>query len=438
MRSKSLVIAGALVASTTIGWAQPASHPAVSGSPTRQALTLPQALSMAEAANPVLRARQAQLAAAEGARTEAGAFLFNNPQLSVDRTRRDVPQGALPTERRNEWNAGISQALEIAGQRGHRRDIAGNALTAVQEDVEATRRQVLGEVAQQFYRVLALQQRADVEQQALRLFESTAAGVQKRRAAGEDTKLDANVALVEAERARNQLAVVQEQLLDARTELAARLQWKEGRALEVSGDLERSIGAAPSRIDDLLTSAAAQPRLRALAARESSARAKVDLERAGRFPDVTVGVSVGREGPSDARERLTTISLSVPLPLFKRNDAAIGQATTELGQTQIERQSAARDLDAQVRALWSRLQSLQQRVQRLKQSMLPTLADNEQLSLKSQRAGQIGLLELIVVGRQTLDARRDLIDALADYQITRIALEVAAGRPLADDQGAQP
>ena len=52
------------------------------------------------------------------------------------------------------------------------------------------------------------------------LFDSTAAAVEKRRAAGEDTRLDANVALVEAERARNQLALAQEQLLEARAALA--------------------------------------------------------------------------------------------------------------------------------------------------------------------------------------------------------------------------
>ena len=39
---------------------------------------------------------------------------------------------------------------------------------------------------------------------------------------------------------------------------------------------------------------------------------------------------------------------------------------------------------------------------------MPALDDNQTLSLKSQRAGQIGLLELIVVNRQALDARRDV------------------------------
>jgi outer membrane protein, heavy metal efflux system len=70
---------------------------------------------------------------------------------------------------------------------------------------------------------------------------------------------------------------------------------------------------------------------------------------------------------------------------------------------------------------------------------MPALTDNQQLSVKSQRAGQIGLLELIVVNRQALDARRDLIDALADYQATRYALEAAAGwAPNEQAQGLTP
>jgi cobalt-zinc-cadmium efflux system outer membrane protein len=150
---------------------------------------------------------------------------------------------------------------------------------------------------------------------------------------------------------------------------------------------------------------------------------------------VTVGLNVGREGPGAARERLTTLTLSVPLPLFKRNSAGIGAAQTELTQVQIERQAAQRDARASVSSLWARLASLEDRIRRLQESVLPALADNQQLSIKSQQAGQIGLLELIVVSRQSLDARRDLIDALADYQSTRIALELAAGWP---QEGTQP
>lgn len=425
MRITTLVFASALVTCPWLGLAQVA-QPMSQELSAIQALTLDGAWRLAEEANPALKTKQAQLIATEGAHTDANALLFNNPQISFDRTRRDVPQTGLPTERRTEWSAGFSQALEIAGQRGHRRDVAEAALVALRLEIEDVRRQLRTEVAQQFYRVLALQQRANLDEQALKLFESMVAAIQKRRIAGEDTKLDANVALVEAGRARNQLALTREQLLDARSELAAKLQLPPERIPETSGDLAEKI-ATNYPLDSLLAIAERQPKLQALAAREDSARAKLKLERASRYPDVTVGMNVGREGPAEARERFTTLLVSVPLPLFKRNATGVGQAASELTQAEVEHQAISRDVRAQVRALWAKLESLRARVGRLQESVLPTLADNQQLATKSQRAGQIGLLELIVIHRQTLDARRDLIDALVEHQITRFALELAAG-----------
>jgi cobalt-zinc-cadmium efflux system outer membrane protein len=138
-------------------------------------------------------------------------------------------------------------------------------------------------------------------------------------------------------------------------------------------------------------------------------------------------LNVGREGLAAERERVTTLSLSVPLPPFKRNDAAIGQASTDLAQAQLDRSIGLRDAQSQVRRLWSRLASQRDRVQRLQRAMLPASSDNQQLAAKSRQAGQIGLLDQLIVNRQALDAERELNDALAEYHATRIELENAAG-----------
>jgi outer membrane protein, heavy metal efflux system len=121
------------------------------------------------------------------------------------------------------------------------------------------------------------------------------------------------------------------------------------------------------------------------------------------------------------------LSLTVPLPIFKRNSAAIGQALTDLTQVEIERASAIRDGEALVRKLWLRLASQQERVQRLQRAMLPASTDNQQLTVRSRAAGQIGVLDQILVNRQALDAEREVNDALGDLYATRIELERAAG-----------
>jgi cobalt-zinc-cadmium efflux system outer membrane protein len=417
MRFPILALAFVLAASTT--------HASAQAAPGIDPLTLADAMRLAETASPVVRSREARLASVEGYRREAASPLFNNPEFSAERTRR---RANASDGRANEWSVGIAQPIEIGGQQARRREVASASLEALRAEIEDARRQARADAALRFHAVLAAQRRVEVEKRSVELFDGTAQAVAKRRAAGEDTRLDANVALIEAERARNLLAVSHEQLLDARGELATALRLPPDALPKVAGEFGLpAAGELHYGLDQLLASAQSLPRQRALAAHEDAARARVGVERASRYPDVTVGLNAGREGAGDGRERVTTLSISVPLPLFKRNDAAIGQALTEATQTEIERASTTRDTQAQVLRLWSRLESQRERVLRLQRSMVAASTDNQQLAEKSRQAGQIGLLDQLIVNRQALDAERDLNDALAEFHATRIELESAAG-----------
>jgi cobalt-zinc-cadmium efflux system outer membrane protein len=388
-------------------------------------LTLSEAMRMAEAASPAVRTQQAQQAAVTGLQREAASPLFNNPEISAERTRRraDTVDG-----RASEWAIGIAQPFETGGQQARRRQAAAAAADALLAEVAQARAQARADAALRFHAVLGTQRRIQLEQRALDLLDSTAQAVAKRRQAGEDTRLDANVAQIEAERARNALDAAREELLDERSELATLLQLPPSALPELAGELLPPQADRPTyQLEKLLASAQGLPKLRALAAREAAARARADVERASRSPDVTVGLNVGREGPGDSRERVTTLSVSVPLPLYSRNDAAVGQALSEVTQAEIERTTATRDTEAQVRRLWSRLESQRSRVQRLQRTVLAASADNQQLAAKSRQAGQIGLLDQLLVNRQTIEAERELNDALVEYHATRIELESAAG-----------
>ena len=389
-------------------------------------LTLDRAWRLAEEANPALKAAQANLAAAEGALTDARGLLWNNPQLAAERARRMAPQPGLGNETQREWRAEISQTLEIAGQHGHRRSAAEQELSALREAVEETRRQVRAEVEQKFVRVQGLQMRAAAEAELAALIRDAAGAARKRFEAGEDTKLDANLAEVELGRAESQLAAVREQLIQARAELAAVLQLPAETLPEAQGTLSAE-AATPYTLHELLAAAAVRPRLRALAHQEEAARSRLSLERAAAFPDVTVGLFVGRDGPNDARERIAGVSVSLPLPLFRRNAAGIGRASSELSQAQIERQAAARDTRATVLALWQRLDSLRARAMRLEQVVQQRLQENQRLSAVAYRVGEISLAQLLLATRQVLDTRREVFDALTDLALTRIDLERAAG-----------
>ena len=75
MRFPNLALALVLAAGTA---------PAIAQAPSSSAaLTLAEAMRLAETTHPNVRAREAQLAAAEGFRREASALVFNNPGLGA-------------------------------------------------------------------------------------------------------------------------------------------------------------------------------------------------------------------------------------------------------------------------------------------------------------------------------------------------------------------
>lgn len=390
-----------------------------------QSLTLGQAIERALASSPAIRAAESNFPALEGELAEARALFWNNPQVSGELGSRDARQPAGPTDRSREWAVGFSQAFEIAGQQRLRRETVMQSREAAEQNVHEVRAQTVFEVSERFVKVLSLQTRIPAEEQTLALIDRSAQAVSRRVEAGEDSILDANLARVEAERVRNSVSILREQLIQARAELAAAVQWPAADTLEAVGTLDEPPG--PLNLNELVASAAARPLLRFLDSRERAARSRLALERSLVYPDVTLGLIHGREGPNDTRERVTAFTVSVPLPFFKRNQAGIGRARSELTQIEVERESAVRQVEAQVRALWARRQNLIQRVNNLNAALLPRLAQNQELTRKAFDAGELSLVQVLLANRQLIEAQRDLIDARTELRLAATALEAAAG-----------
>jgi cobalt-zinc-cadmium efflux system outer membrane protein len=391
------------------------------GAQSGSALTLDQAVQLAEQQSPSLRNAQAELQALEAQLGEASALLWNNPELSAGIDRRRFPEDGTATE----WNLGIAQTLELAGQPRHRREAAQLALAAARETYNEIYLHLRTDVTQRFVRVAALQDRVAAEEELLELVDGLSQIVTKRFKAGEDTRLDANLAAVEADRARNQLGQLREELIEARRELAAALQLPAARLPEAEGGIP--LRAQPYTLEQLVTRADERPLIRSLRHREGAARSRLSLERAGAYPDLTLGVGTGREGLSGERERFIGLSASLPLPLFKRNRAAIGRAAADLTSAQVEREVTERDTRTAVIALWERLQSLRERAALLRDATLPRLEENQRLARRSFEVGEIGTAEVLLATRQLIELRRDTIEAQAELALTIAQIEQVAG-----------
>ena len=131
MRFPLVALALVLAAISNTAGAQPAALPPPA------ALTLDEAMRLAEAAHPSVLARQAQLSAAEGTRREAAAWLFNNPELGTEGIRRRANATGSSW---NEWSVGIAQPFETGGQQAKRREAAAASLDALRAEIDGKKR----------------------------------------------------------------------------------------------------------------------------------------------------------------------------------------------------------------------------------------------------------------------------------------------------------
>jgi cobalt-zinc-cadmium efflux system outer membrane protein len=66
-------------------------------------------------------------------------------------------------------------------------------------------------------------------------------------------------------------------------------------------------------------------------------------------------------------------------------------------------------------------------IRALEADAIPGLDENERLTLRSFEVGQLGLPDLLLIRRETLEIRFAYLDALLEAALARIDLEASAG-----------
>ena len=89
------------------------------------------------------------------------------------------------------------------------------------------------------------------------------------------------------------------------------------------------------------------------------------------------------------------LSLSLPLPLFKRNAAGITRGNGSDASSDREGSRRTHDIQSQVHALWQRLDSLRARAAVFRVGPAASSTRISVYRLPYARAGEIGLLQLL-------------------------------------------
>lgn len=390
-----LALAAALLFPCLPLQAQPSAPPPSAAS----SLTLEQALERAQAANPQLAAARLELSANDGSLLQAG--VLRNPELGVELE--DFRKSTRTT------TAALSIPLELGGKRAARIAAAERGRALAHAELDNTRATVRAAVIAAYFDLLIAQERVLVATSAEEIAARATASAERRVQAGRISPVDATRAQVAQANAALALSQARTGLDNARRQLA--LQW--GADVPDFGAVSGAVGELPQRppLDAMLQRLDRSPALQSSRVALERQRALVDIERSKATPDVSLMVGAKRDNEMGRTQAV--VGVSVPLPLFDRNQGNVLEASQRALKAEDEHRGRELALRHELRNARAQLESARTVEQQLRKVVLPAAQQAHEAATRGFEAGKFNQLDVLDAQRTLLEARERLLDAQA-------------------------
>lgn len=383
-------------------------------------VTLRLALQRVLQRNPELAAFSKEVHAFEGSKLQAG--LFKNPEFNIEAE--DVNSSNAALQRFATFR--ISQLIELGGKRHARVNVAVTGQALADQAYAAKRLEMIARTANAFIGVLEGQAQVSVVEDTLRLAEAAMQAAVKRVDLGQAPPMEAMRSKVALATVRIELEQAKRDLAAARTQLALLWGDTEPRFNRALGELEALV-EIPS-FDQLAGYLEQNPLILQSSQQIVQRQAMVELEKAHRIPDITLGAGVRRYLETDNTTAL--LDISIPIPVFDRNQGNLLEARQRLHKAMDERLAVELQLKTEFARTYENLLAAQNEIRVLRDEVLPSAQQAFELTNRGYQLGRFGFLEMLDAQRTFFQSRTLYVRALANYQRLINTVEQLVAAPI--------
>ncbi|MFH1312643.1 MAG: TolC family protein [Candidatus Eisenbacteria bacterium] len=382
-----------------------------------------QALAQALINSPELAAFSWEVRASEAAAVQAG--LFPNPEIGVE-MENFGGSGEFEGFDGSETTFRLSQLIELGGKRSGRARVAALDLNLAGWDYESKRLEVVSEATKAFVDVLAAQERLALTEELEDLADEVFNVVRERVRHGKVSPVEEARAGVVLASSRIETEKAGRELEASRKRLAA-IWGSSSPAFEsVSGELEVIESIPPA--GTVARHVSRNPDIVRWAAEMEQREAALDLEKARRIPDLTLsgGVKHFREMDINA----FVVDLSIPLPLFDRNQGGTREARYRLAKASEERRASEVRVRTALAETHLSLSAAYAQAVALRDDVLPGATTAFEAASEGYRLGKFNYLDVLDAQRTLFKAREQYIETLAAYHKASVDVERLIGERL--------
>ncbi|MGL4553572.1 MAG: TolC family protein, partial [Gemmataceae bacterium] len=229
--------------------------------------------------------------------------------------------------------------------------------------------------------------------------------------AGENSRLDVLQLEVERERFRAEQEAVRREIPGAFRRLAAAVGVPDLPSRPVAGSLDARL---PAYDLDAARAFVAAHHPDVLAARKGVERAQTALERARVEPKPNVTLQVGYTYQGQNRSNDAMVGVSLPLPVWNKNQGNIAAAHAELGEAAQQIGRAEAELTDRLGQEFAAYASARRRAELYRERLVPKARESYELSMKGYRAGQFDYLRVLEAQRALAQADLESVRSLGD------------------------
>lgn len=395
-----------------------AQQPAVRGGGAADTvvLTLEEVQRLVLQRNPEFLAERGEAAAARG-RLRQSRALFN-PELEL-RSPGSVSGGGG-------YEAFLAQEVEWGGERGLRVRAAQLDVERTELEVRDAARRALAAATAAYVEAVAAERRLAVVRELAGLSERLLEATRREAAEGEISRLEAQLAGIEAGRARARVLGAEREAVAARLELQRVAGLGPEQPVRVADTVV--VLAVPAELDEdalVALALARRPDLAAGGRVVERERALTALASREPIPNLRVGV-VG-EGGGVGGERTLGLGVDVAVPLWDRNRGAVAEQRARAEQARYARAATELQVRTEVVAAVAAFARAREEVQLVEQEVLKPARESQALLQAAYAAGKVDLPSLLLLRNQLLDAELSYWDAWRAERQALVNLQAVTG-----------
>ncbi len=362
------------------------------------------------------------------------ARLRPNPVLTLDGDYLDIlGTGFSPANNAGpaEGSARVDFVFEGPGKRAGRVAVAELSRSVAELNLQNAMRTLILDVQNAFVDVLLAKDTLALAEANQKTLESVVEANRQRAQSGEQPAADMLRSRLAAMQFRNDTANASSRLHSARH----RLELVMGRSafvhqFDVKGPMRRDLEHV--EIQPLRAKAQElRPDILSVVRDQARSAADLKLQLAQGKIDYTVGTQFHRQQSPTGTGNSLGLFLSVPLPVFNRNQGEVERARLEQRQLEQRLHAARLAAAADVESTYEQYAIASTMISNLEADMLEQSRQIRRTAEESYRAGKASVLEFLDAQRAYSDTMQSYNDARANYARSLYAMEAATGQNVA-------